>query len=60
MVSTLALDNIALLVTNDPALGEGPLGLVRGAALVFEGDRVRPLIPRALPPTTASTSRGGA
>jgi len=34
-VSTLAVDNIGLLVTNDPALGT-----VRGAALVIEGERV--------------------
>jgi imidazolonepropionase len=39
-VSTLAIDNIGLLVTNDPALGDGPLGLVRDAALVIEGERV--------------------
>jgi len=37
---TLALDNIGLLATNDPAVGEGPLGLVQDAALVFDGDRV--------------------
>ena len=35
-MSTLVVDNIGLLVTNDPALGEGPLGLVRDAALVIE------------------------
>jgi len=34
-VSTVAVDNIGLLVTNDPALGT-----VRGAALVIEGERV--------------------
>jgi imidazolonepropionase len=39
-MSTLAIDNIGLLVTNHPALGEGPLGIVRGAALVLEDDRV--------------------
>jgi imidazolonepropionase len=39
-VSTLVIDRIGLLVTNDPALGEGPLGLVRDAALVFADDRV--------------------
>jgi imidazolonepropionase len=39
-VSTLVIDRIGLLVTNDPALGEGPLGLVRDAALVLEDDRV--------------------
>ena len=40
MVSTVVLDNIGLLVTNDPSLGEGPLGLIRDAALVSDGDRV--------------------
>jgi len=44
-VSTLAVDDIGLLVTNDPELGEGPLGLVRGAALVVEGDRVASIEP---------------
>jgi imidazolonepropionase len=39
-MNTLAVDNIGLLVTNDPAIGEGPLGLIRDAALVLEGDRV--------------------
>jgi len=39
-VSTLAIDNIGLLVTNDPALGNGELGLVRDAALVVEDGRV--------------------
>ena len=35
-MTTLAIDPIGLLVTNDPALGEGPLGIVRDAALVVE------------------------
>jgi imidazolonepropionase len=39
-MSSLAIDNIGLLVTNDPEIGDGPLGTVRDAALVFEGDRV--------------------
>ncbi|HEX5821946.1 MAG TPA: imidazolonepropionase [Solirubrobacterales bacterium] len=39
-MSSLAIENIGLLVTNDPSLGEGSLGVVRGATLVFEGDRV--------------------
>ncbi len=39
-MSTLAIDNVGLLVTNDPALGEPPLGVVRDAALVVEGNRV--------------------
>src|SRR5918994_1642677 len=36
----LAIENIGLLVTNDEGLGEGPLGIVRDATLVLEGDRV--------------------
>ena len=39
-MSSLVVDNIGLLVTADPVLGEGPLGVVRDAALVLEGDRV--------------------
>lgn len=35
-----AVVNIGSLVTNDPALGDGPLGLLADAAVVFEGDRV--------------------
>jgi imidazolonepropionase len=37
---TLAIDNIGLLVTNDPDRGEGPLGVVRDAALVIQDERV--------------------
>jgi len=39
-MSTLVLDNIGLLVTCDASLGEGPLGIVRDAALVVEDGRV--------------------
>jgi len=39
-MSTLVIDDIGLLVTNDPSLGDGPLGIVRDAALVLDGDRV--------------------
>ena len=39
-MSTLVVDDIGLLVTCEPSLGEGPLGLVRGAAVVIDGDRV--------------------
>ena len=39
-MSTTAIDNIGLLVTDDPEFGDGPLGLVRDAAVVIEGDRV--------------------
>jgi imidazolonepropionase len=34
------IDRIGLLVTNDPPLGEGELGIVRDAALVIEDGRV--------------------
>ncbi len=32
-----ALTGIGTLVTNDPTVGEGPLGLIRDAAVVFDG-----------------------
>src|ERR1700694_5160277 len=34
--TSLLVDHIGLLVTNDPALGPGPVGFVPGAALVVE------------------------
>ena len=37
---TLVIDNIAELVTNDPALGKGPLGVVDDASVVMDGDTV--------------------
>jgi imidazolonepropionase len=37
---TLLVDRIGELVTNDPASGDGPLGLLRDAALVVEDGRV--------------------
>ncbi|MFC4585363.1 imidazolonepropionase [Sphaerisporangium corydalis] len=39
-MSSLLIANIGSLVTNDPGIGEGPLGLVRDAALVVEDGRV--------------------
>ena len=39
-MSSLAIDNIGLLVTNEPELGEGPLGLLRDRALVIEDEWV--------------------
>jgi imidazolonepropionase len=39
-VSARVLDDIGLLVTNAPELGEGQLGIVRDAALVIEGGEV--------------------
>lgn len=37
---TTVLSDIGTLVTNDPALGDGPLGIRREAALVIDGGRV--------------------
>ncbi|MFC8230079.1 imidazolonepropionase [Streptomyces sp. NPDC057287] len=40
-MTTTAITHIANLVTNDPSLGDGtPLGLIRDAAVVIDGDRV--------------------
>ena len=39
-MSSLVIDDIGLLVTNNPELGDGSLGIRRNAALVLEGDRV--------------------
>jgi imidazolonepropionase len=44
-VTALVIDDIGLLVTNEPGLGEGPLGIVRDAAVVIEGDRVTGIAP---------------
>jgi imidazolonepropionase len=44
-MTALAIDRIGLLVTNDPALGEGRLGIVRDAALVIEDGRVAAVEP---------------
>ena len=42
-MTTLALDNIGTLVTCDATLGEGPLGILRDAAVVIENGRVSAL-----------------
>ncbi len=38
--ATTVVDRIGLLVTNDPELGEGPLGILRDASVVVAGGRV--------------------
>ncbi|KOU09290.1 imidazolonepropionase [Streptomyces sp. NRRL F-5755] len=50
--STTVITNIASLVTNDPSLGEGPLGLLQDAAVVFDGDRVAWVGPTSKAPAT--------
>ena len=37
---TLVIDNIGELITNIPALGEGPLGIVENASVVIDDDKV--------------------
>ena len=39
-MTTTVIDHIGLLITNDSALGEGPLGQRRNASVVIEDDRV--------------------
>ena len=39
-MTTTVIDRIGLLVTNDPTVGEGALGVVRDASVVLDGDRV--------------------
>ncbi len=39
-MTTTVLDDIGLLVTNDPTAGEGALGIVHNASVVFEGERI--------------------
>jgi imidazolonepropionase len=35
-----AITNIGTLVTNDPSLGQGPLGIIENAAVIIDGDRI--------------------
>jgi imidazolonepropionase len=39
-MTSFAIDNVGLLITCDPTLGDGPLGEVRDAAVVFEDGKV--------------------
>lgn len=49
-VTTTAITNIGSLVTNDPALGEGPLGLIEDAAVVIEDHKIAWVGPAAKAP----------
>jgi imidazolonepropionase len=55
MTASTVITNIGSLVTNDPALGEGPLGLVQDAAVVLDGETVAWVGPKANAPA-ADTS----
>lgn len=50
MPGTILVDDIGTLITNDPALGQGPLGEIPHAALVLEEGRVAWAGPRAQAP----------
>jgi imidazolonepropionase len=54
-LTSLALDNIGSLVTNDPGIGEGPLGLVRDAAVIFDDGVVAWAGPRSQMPSGTDT-----
>lgn len=53
----LLIDNIGSLVTNDPTLGDGPLGLIKDAALLFGDGVVRWVGPRGRVPEGAGAER---
>jgi imidazolonepropionase len=54
---SVMIDNIAVLVTNDPELGEGPLGTISEAALVLDDGVVQWAGPRAQVPEAAAAER---
>ncbi len=39
-MTTTVIDRIGLLITNDPTIGEGPLGVLRNASIVFDGPSI--------------------
>ena len=51
-MTTVAITNIGSLVTNDETLGVGPLGLMKDAALIFDGDLITWVGPSAQAPAT--------
>ncbi|MCX4827456.1 imidazolonepropionase [Streptomyces sp. NBC_01016] len=50
--TTTTITNIGTLVTNNPDLGEGPLGQIHNAALVIENDKIAWAGPTAKAPAT--------
>ena len=61
MTASVLITNIGELVTNDPALGPPPLGVVRDAAVVVDGGRVSWVGPSAsAPPADTVVDADGA
>ena len=56
-MTDLLIDRIGTLVTNDPSLGPGPLGVIHDAALVLGDGVVRWAGPRAATPEGAAGER---
>ncbi|HXS43345.1 MAG TPA: imidazolonepropionase [Solirubrobacteraceae bacterium] len=56
-MTDLLIDDIGTLVTNDPSLGEGPLGLVRDGALLIGDGAVRWAGPQTATPQAAADER---
>ena len=57
---TTVIDNIGVLVTNDPSLGEGPLGIVRNASVVIQNDNPGLDPDVSLSPTVIAVGPAGA
>ena len=55
---TLVIDNIGELITNIPALGEGPLGIVKNASVVIDDDIVIAIGPAGALADETSRRRG--
>ena len=58
-MTTTVVTNIGSLVTNDPALGDGPLGLIQNAAVVLDGETVAWVGPAAKAPAADTTHDAG-
>jgi imidazolonepropionase len=56
-VSTTLIDRIGTLVTNDPSLGRGPLGIIEDAALLLDDAAVAWVGPRRATPEAAADTR---
>ncbi|RKN08709.1 imidazolonepropionase [Streptomyces radicis] len=58
--ASTAIVNIGTLVTNDPSLGSGPLGLIHDAAVVIDGGRIAWIGTHSeTPPTDSHHDAGG-